>query len=192
MGDRRGIEALRDVILKDDSLLVRIEETVLRIMKKRGGHPSDQTLAAIDEAVDVVFAECEIFQTVSRAVDRVRAAPRLDKSPSSPQTSLAKPGFSDSEPTKSAQLSRASPKSKTLSPEVGREKGKFSGGKYSPLSEKVGSGEKADSEKDGWSPPPAFQQTVSPDLDKGVKIKTGGGGSPKGLSPEPLLLKVPR
>lgn len=198
---KRRLDALKDVICMDDGLVAQIEEAVVRIMKKRGGERSDQVLAAIDEAVDVVFAECEVFQTISRAIDRVRSMPRLDKSPASPQTSLEKPGFSESEPTKSAQFSRASPKSKSPSPDVGREKGKFLGGKYSPLSEpgpylavrarspQTGSPAKAVNDKVDWSPPPAFQQTESPNLDKedrsGLEVKSEsmGKGSPKGSLP---------
>ena len=76
-----------------------------RIMKKRCGDKSDQILAAVDEAVDVVFAECEVFQTLNRAIDRVRAASRLDKSLTRQKASLEKPGFSESEPTKRAHQS---------------------------------------------------------------------------------------
>ena len=182
--DVRGLlEPLKDVICQDDSLVSQIQDALMVLLKKRGGEKAEDVEAAIDEAVNMVFAECEIFQTVSRAVDRVRAVPRLDESPPRSGESLEKPGFSESEPVESAQLSRASPKSKTPSPDVGRERGKFSNGKYSPLSEPnrttslvkerggdstrnstVKESPEPHSVKDEWSPPPAFQQTDSPEI----------------------------
>lgn len=177
---------LIDVIVDDQELVSQIMDEFYKRLSE-GPEEELDFKAIIDGSVEQVFAECEIYEALSRAVEKFRAAPRLDEGGASSLGSFKKPGFSLAEPTQSSQLSRnksSSPKNESSGDSPLRGKGRISKGKYSPLAPAVSavpeegeptseSATKSESSenatttstlKDGFSPPPAVHQTESPDI----------------------------